>query len=83
MRKYSNKLNKTEILSIQETISKINFYLNNYKNEILDLCKNEKDLEKEIRLFQIDYSQFQDLERFSIPIIGKISSGKSTLLNGY
>ena len=48
-----------------------------------NLCKSEKDLEKEIRLFQIDYYQFQDLERFSIPVIGKISSGKSTLLNGY
>ena len=82
MRRFTYELNKNEILSIQETIAKINFYLNNYKNEILDLCKTEKDLENQIRLFQIDYSQFQDLERFSIPIIGKISSGKSTLLNG-
>ena len=75
------KPNQIESISIRETISKIYFYLNNYKNEILDLCKTERDLEKEIRLFQNDYWQFQDLERFSIPVIGKISSGKSTLLN--
>jgi len=77
----SPKPNKIEKIPVGEIISKIYFYLNNYKNEILDLCKSEKDLEKEIRIFQIDYCQFQDLERFSIPVIGKISSGKSTLLN--
>ena len=77
----SQKSLKKEFKTIQETVSKIQFYLQNYKNEILDLCKNQKDLEKEITLFQIKYSQFQDLERFSIPVIGKISSGKSTLLN--
>ena len=72
---------KNEFKTIQETITKILFYLNNYKNEIQDLCKTQNVLVKEIRLFQIDYSQFQDLERFSIPVIGKISSGKSTILN--
>ena len=72
---------KNEFEKFQDDISKIQFYLNNYRNEIVDLCKTENDLEKEIRIFQINYSQFQDLERFSIPIIGKISSGKSTLLN--
>ena len=75
------KPDKIEFDTIQRTISKINFYLNNYKNEILDLCKTEKDLEKEITLFQMNYSQFQDLERISIPVIGQISAGKSTLLN--
>lgn len=77
----TSKPNQIESISIRETISKIYFYLTNYKNEVLDLCKTEKDLVNEIRLFQKDYWQFHDLERFSIPVIGKISSGKSTLLN--
>ena len=72
---------KNQYKQIQETIYKIQFYLKNYKNEILDLCKTEKDLEDEIRKFQINYLHFEGLERFSIPVIGKISAGKSTLLN--
>jgi len=64
-----------------ETINQINFYLKDYKNEILDLCKKKPHLKKDINNFNINYSRYIDLERFSIPVIGKISSGKSTILN--
>lgn len=66
---------------IQAIISKIQIYLNNYENEVKDLCKTNNELVNEIRNFQINYSQAEGLNRFSIPVIGQISSGKSTLLN--
>ena len=64
-----------------ETINQINFYLKDYKNEIIDLCKKNQHLKKHINNFNINYARYIELERFSIPVIGKISSGKSTILN--
>ena len=64
-----------------ECIYQINFFLNNYEREIKDLCKSNKTLEQDIQKFLLFYSKYEGLKRFSIPVIGKISSGKSTILN--
>ena len=72
---------KTEWKNKIETINQINFYLKDYKDEIQDLCKEKPNLKKEINDFNMYFSNYVELERFSIPVIGKISSGKSTILN--
>ena len=77
----SPKQIENEFDKIQSIVTKIKIYLSNYKNEILDICKTKKNLEKDIINFQLNYSTFEGLERFSIPVIGQISSGKSTFLN--
>ena len=64
-----------------EYIYNINFYLKNYKEAIKDLCQEKKNLKEEIKKFNENYSNYEELERFSIPVIGKISCGKSTILN--
>ena len=55
---------------------------NRYKNFVGKLEENEekefKELENEL---EQNYKRFQNISRFSIPIIGMISSGKSTFLN--
>ena len=78
---YLTKSSGKEFEKTLEIISEINFYLKNYKNEIKDLCDTKPNLKTEIQKFHIKYSKYERLERFSIPIIGKISSGKSTILN--
>ena len=72
---------KTKWKNKIETINQINFYLKDYKDEIQDLCKEKPNLKKEINDFNMYFSNYVELERFSIPVIGKISSGKSTILN--
>ena len=72
---------KNEIEKTLEVVSQINFYLKNYKNEIIDFTNNNQNLRNEINNFNQKYSKFENIERFSIPVIGKISSGKSTILN--
>lgn len=62
-------------------ISNINFYLKNYKDEIIELFQKDQNIKQQIQQFNLSYSKYEELERFSIPIIGKISSGKSTILN--
>jgi len=62
-------------------INKVNFYLKFYKNEIIELSKKDEEIKQQIQQFNLSYSKYEGLERFSIPIIGKISSGKSTILN--
>ena len=88
MRRFTYELNKNEILSIQETIAKINFYLNNYKNEILDLCKTEKDLENQMgsklgtkveitrKTLTISYNGVDDLNRI-LEIIGCLEESEA------
>ena len=48
---------------------------------IIILSEGKEELKKLIIEFQEKYAQFKDLKRFSIPVIGCISSGKSTILN--
>ena len=77
----SPKEPKNEMEKTLEIISQINFYLKNYKSEIIDFTKNNENLRNDIINFYLTYSKYEDIERFSIPVIGKISSGKSTILN--
>ena len=46
---------------------------------IIILSEGKEELKKLIIEFQEKYAQFKDLKRFSIPVIGCISSGKSTI----
>ena len=62
-------------------ISKMSSYLNDNKEEIKIFFENKNDLKVKIQDFNLNYSKYKNLERFSVPIIGKISSGKSTILN--
>ena len=65
-----------------EHISRIN-----YINKILQSFElnlkyiNDKLLLYKINLFKSEFEKFVNLKRFSIPIIGKINSGKTTFLN--
>ena len=77
----SSKELKNEMEKTLDIISQINFYLRNFKNEIIDFTKNDQKLRNDIINFNQAYSKYEDIERFSIPVIGKISSGKSTILN--
>ena len=62
-------------------ISKMSSCLNDNKEEIKIFFENKNDLKVKIQDFNLNYSKYKNLERFSVPIIGKISSGKSTILN--
>lgn len=81
MGSHSSKDIKNEIEKTLEFISQINFCLKNYKSEIIDFTQNNQKLRNEINNFNLTYSKYENIERFSIPVIGKISSGKSTILN--
>ena len=62
-------------------ITIINYYLKFYKDEHKELCKEKHNLKEKIQKFNKDYSNYEELERFAIPVIGQISCGKSTILN--
>lgn len=80
MEEYTNfeKQFRDTIKYIQEYLN----LLNKNKESIFKLEEKEGDefqlLEKE---FKQKYEKFNDIKRFSIPIIGMISSGKSSFLN--
>lgn len=70
---------KKDFVKINKNICKINEIIgDDYYNEPL---KNIQKLSKEIKSFVQYYQRFQNIKRFSIPIIGKINCGKSTILN--
>ena len=69
-----NKLNdiKEKIDILNYLITKFDQKIKRMKNEAVnELCEN----------FIYDYHKLTGIKRFSIPVFGKISSGKSTLLN--
>ena len=69
------KINE-EISSIYELLTKFHENVSKIKNNKL---KNE--IQNFKSNFECYYNRFIGLKRFSIPVFGKISSGKSTLLN--
>ena len=78
---YSEKYNKWSWENYQIYI-KHKFLFKNYKYEIIELSQKDQNIKQQIQQFNLSYSKYEEeLERFSIPIIGKISSGKSTILN--
>ena len=64
----------------QKSINTIIDFINDY-NHTFQATEGKEELKKLIIEFQEKYAQFKDLKRFSIPVIGCISSGKSTILN--
>ena len=65
--------------SINELIEKFNYIFNTIQKSIIEaLAKNFLQFEKE---FNSKYLRYINIKRFAIPIIGRISSGKSTFLN--
>ena len=68
-----------EFKSINELIEKFNYIFNTIqKSNIEALAPNFLQLEKE---FNLQYLRYINIKRFTIPVIGRISSGKSTFLN--
>ena len=72
---------------IEDKIKKINEFINKFE-EINQLSKNILSNfnfnfinDDEISNIYSEIKIFKNIERFSIPIVGKISSGKSTFLN--
>ena len=64
----------------EKSIDTILDFINDY-NHTFQATEGKEELKKLILEFQEKYAQFKDLKRFSIPVIGCISSGKSTILN--
>ena len=64
--------------SINELIEKFNYIFNIQKGIIKQLAPELLDLQKE---FDSKYLRYINIKRFAIPVIGRISSGKSTFLN--
>ena len=74
---------KKKFLKLNQEITSIHELLIKFKENIIKI-KNEEikdEINKFKHSYELYYSQFIGLKRFSIPIFGKISSGKSTLLN--
>ena len=69
---------ESEFKSINELIEKFNYIFNIEKGIIKQLTPEFLDLQKE---FDSKYLRYINIKRFAIPVIGRISSGKSTFLN--
>ena len=71
---------KERFFKTNEEIEKIYYLINKFQDK-----KKNKEIIKEIEnfgdIFKNYYNPYIGLKRFLIPIFGKISSGKSTLLN--
>ena len=81
------KENSNEIIKENQN-NTLNYYLNKleslsvfFKNFLLSPLSKNNTILKEYNYFIENYEQFKGIKRFSIPIFGIISSGKSTLLN--
>ena len=64
-------------------ISDLNYLLNKFHNNIKKIKDNQiiQNIQKFNSSYEQYYCNYTGLKRFSIPVFGKISSGKSTLLN--
>ena len=82
----TNKLLE-EFKAKTKTISSLLEFLDeNYESIESSKCNNEfsnliQELKKLIEEFKLKYYSYKNIERFSIVVIGCISSGKSTILN--
>ena len=83
-----NKVNKNQLNKIINshdffnTLNRINelkLFIDSF-NDIFGYINNN-DLKGKIELFKSNFERFSNIERFAIPVIGKINSGKSTFLN--
>ena len=67
-----------QLKSINELIEKFNIIFNIEKNNITNM---ESDMKELLNVFEPNYLKYINIKRFAIPVIGRISSGKSTFLN--
>ena len=72
--------NKDEFDETIKIIKKINNQVDNFYDE-LQIINNNQDLMNKINKYILDYLKFDKIKRFTIPVIGKINCGKSTILN--
>ena len=70
----------SDFQKVQNNIDQLLYSLNKYK-EIIDEKIKKKDLLQRIESFKQNYSQFNKINRFCIPIIGACNSGKTTFIN--
>ena len=70
----------SELKKKEKKIEEIYNILNQYKELIDERIKDKETLEK-IQLFKKRYSNYKNINRFCIPIIGKCNSGKTTFIN--
>ena len=70
----------SKFLENNKIINKIIEFLNNNYEEI-ETSKGNEQLKEIIKEFKLKYFPYKNCQRFSIPIIGNISSGKSTFIN--
>ena len=75
----SNDNLKQTISNLNEKIDTLNYLTTKFESKI-KILKN-KSLQNLCEEFRYHYYKFNGIKRFSIPVFGKISSGKSTLLN--
>ena len=73
------KTSKNEINESISRINDINKLLQSFEQSLKYI--QDKSLSPKIDLFKSEYVNYINLKRFSIPVIGKINSGKSTFLN--
>ena len=64
----------------EKSINAIIDFIND-NNHTFQTTEGKEELKNLILEFQKKYAQYKGLKRFSIPVIGCISSGKSTILN--
>ena len=75
----SNDNLKQTLSNLNEKIDTLNYLTTKFESKI-KILKN-KSLQNLCEEFRYHYYKFNGIKRFSIPVFGKISSGKSTLLN--
>ena len=70
--------NKNKLKLINELISNFHQFFIEQEENIESLSSNIHNLKKE---FKKKYELYVNIERFAIPVIGRISAGKSTFLS--
>ena len=71
--------NKNEFDETMKITKKINNLIDNFYDELKII--NNQDLMNKVNKYILEYLKFDGIRRFSIPVIGKINCGKSTILN--
>ena len=70
---------KKTISDIKEKIDIINYLISKFESKIKRM--QNKNIQELCENFKYNYNTLSGIKRFCIPVFGKISSGKSTLLN--
>ena len=71
---------KDRFFKINEKIENLNYLITKFQDKIKDQ-KILNDVNNFCTTYENYYNPYKGLKRFLVPVFGKISSGKSTLLN--